>query len=156
MLEHIQLDQKTINEELLGGVLATPKWWLPRRLVPDCGRIHGSGRFRLYDEQGPGRNRTQQAGVLGILPGQLRVLDRHQPRGDNDLRDSEADAGRMATPGDARRRGNDGVFADGRAAHAAVPRGQAVARLLGCSHTTSRAECGRMSAPRSCGTRARL
>ena len=29
MQEHIQLDQKRINEDLLSGVLKTPRWWLP-------------------------------------------------------------------------------------------------------------------------------
>jgi molybdopterin-containing oxidoreductase family membrane subunit len=29
MQEHVQLDQKEINQELLSGVLKTPRWWLP-------------------------------------------------------------------------------------------------------------------------------
>ena len=29
MQEHVQLDQKQINHDLLKGVLRTPKWWLP-------------------------------------------------------------------------------------------------------------------------------
>ena len=29
MQEHIQLSQKQINEDLLDGVLRTPKWWPP-------------------------------------------------------------------------------------------------------------------------------
>jgi Ni/Fe-hydrogenase subunit HybB-like protein len=29
MQEHVQLDQKQINQELLSGVLKTPRWWLP-------------------------------------------------------------------------------------------------------------------------------
>ena len=29
MQEHVQLDQKQINDDLLKGVLRTPKWWLP-------------------------------------------------------------------------------------------------------------------------------
>ena len=131
MLEHVQLDQKTINKDLLDGGAWDAEVVAADGDIPDYHSGHGAGRVRVYDEQGPGRDWSEQAGAVGFLPGQLRVLDRDKPRGDNDLGDTASDAGGVAASGYAGGGGYDGVLADGGAAYASVPRGQAVARLLG-------------------------
>ena len=54
MLEHVQLDQKTINKDLLGGVLRTPKWWLPTVLFLTLVVFTGLGAFGYMMNKGLG------------------------------------------------------------------------------------------------------
>ena len=95
------------------------------------------------------------AGVLGLLSHQLRVLDRHQPRGHADLGDSSPGQRRVAAPGHALRGGHHGVRADDRRDVPDHPPRPAVAVLLADSVSEQRARSGRTSARRSRGTSSR-
>ena len=54
MQEHIQLDQKEINRDLLSGVLGTPKWWLGAVTVLSLVFLSGVGAFGYMLNQGVG------------------------------------------------------------------------------------------------------
>ena len=54
MQEHVQLSQKEINDELLSGVLATPKWWLPSVIFLTLVVMTGLGAFGYMVNQGIG------------------------------------------------------------------------------------------------------
>lgn len=54
MQEHVQLDQKQINSDLLSGVLKTPKWWIPSTLVLFIVFITGIGAFGYMMNKGVG------------------------------------------------------------------------------------------------------
>ena len=54
MQEHVQLDQKQINEDLLKGVLRTPKWWLPSTLLLTVIFLTGMGAFGYMLNKGVG------------------------------------------------------------------------------------------------------
>jgi len=54
MLEHVQLDQKTINKDLLGGVLRTPSWWLPTVIFLLIVVCAGLGAFGYMMNKGLG------------------------------------------------------------------------------------------------------
>ena len=54
MLEHVQLDQKTINKDLLGGVLQTPRWWLPTVIFLLIVVCAGLGSFGYMMNKGLG------------------------------------------------------------------------------------------------------
>lgn len=54
MQEHIQLDQKQINEDLLAGVLGMPKWWLPTVIFLTLVVFTGLGSFGYMMNKGLG------------------------------------------------------------------------------------------------------
>ena len=54
MQEHIQLDQKQINEDLLSGVLKTPRWWLPAVIFVSLVFLTGLGAFGYMLNKGVG------------------------------------------------------------------------------------------------------
>ena len=54
MQEHIQLDQKQINDDLLSGVLRTPRWWLPAITVALLVFLTGMGAFGYMLNKGVG------------------------------------------------------------------------------------------------------
>ena len=54
MQEHVQLDQKQINRDLLSGVLGTPKWWTPAVIILGLVFITGMGAFGYMMNKGVG------------------------------------------------------------------------------------------------------
>ena len=54
MQEHVQLDQKEINESLLSGVLGMPKWWLGLVTFLTLVFLTGVGAFGFMVNQGLG------------------------------------------------------------------------------------------------------
>ncbi|GIS64007.1 MAG: hypothetical protein CM1200mP3_02550 [Chloroflexota bacterium] len=54
MQEHVQLDQKQINEDLLKDVLTVPKWWLPAVLFLGMVVLTGLGSFAFMVYHGLG------------------------------------------------------------------------------------------------------
>ncbi|MDP6512373.1 MAG: polysulfide reductase NrfD, partial [SAR202 cluster bacterium] len=54
MQDHIQLDQKQINDDLLAGVLGMPKWWLPAVLFLTLIVFTGLGAFGYMVNKGLG------------------------------------------------------------------------------------------------------
>ena len=54
MQEHVQLDQKEINESLLSGVLGMPKWWLGLVTFLTLVFLTGVGAFGFMVNQGVG------------------------------------------------------------------------------------------------------
>ena len=54
MQEHVQLDQKQINYDLLKGVLRTPKWWLPATTFAFLVFIIGLSAFGYMLNKGVG------------------------------------------------------------------------------------------------------
>ena len=54
MQDHIQLDQKQINDDLLAGVLGMPKWWLPAVLFLTLVVFAGLGSFGYMMNKGLG------------------------------------------------------------------------------------------------------
>ena len=54
MQEHVQLTQKEINEDLLSGILKTPKWWLGSMLILTLVFITGIGAFGYMVNKGVG------------------------------------------------------------------------------------------------------
>ena len=54
MQEHVQLDQKQINKELLNGVLEMPKWWPGALTIALLIFITGMGAFGYMLNKGVG------------------------------------------------------------------------------------------------------
>ena len=54
MQDHIQLDQKQINDDLLAGVLGMPKWWLPAVIFLTLVVFAGLGSFGYMMNKGLG------------------------------------------------------------------------------------------------------
>ena len=54
MQEHVQLDQRQINRELLSSVLGTPKWWLPAVVFVTLVFLAGVGAFGYMLNKGVG------------------------------------------------------------------------------------------------------
>ena len=54
MQEHVQLTQKEINSDLLKGIMATPRWWLPAVAVLGIVFLTGVGAFGYMLNKGIG------------------------------------------------------------------------------------------------------
>ena len=54
MQEHVQLTQKEINDDLLSGVLHTPRWWIPTVALLTLVILTGMGAFGWMVNQGIG------------------------------------------------------------------------------------------------------
>ena len=69
MQEHVQLDQKQINRELLNGVLQMPKWWPGATVIAFIVFITGMGAFGYMLNKGvgvTGLNRPVYWGVFMV------------------------------------------------------------------------------------------
>ena len=67
MQDHIQLDQKQINEDLLAGVLGMPKWWLPAVLFLILVVLAGLGSFGYMMNKGLGVTGLNRPGMWGFF-----------------------------------------------------------------------------------------
>ena len=67
MLEHIQLDQKTINKDLLDGVLGTPRWWLPTVIFLTIIVATGLGAFGYMMNKGLGVTGLNRPALWGFF-----------------------------------------------------------------------------------------
>ena len=66
MQEHVQLDQKQINDDLLSGVLKTPRWWLPAVAFLGLVFITGAGAYGYMLNQGVGVTGLNRPVMWGI------------------------------------------------------------------------------------------
>ena len=67
MLEHVQLDQKTINRDLLDGVLGTPRWWLPTVIFLTIIVATGLGAFGYMMNKGLGVTGLNRPALWGFF-----------------------------------------------------------------------------------------
>ena len=95
----------------------------------------------------------QRPGRLGLRHHQLRLVDRHRPRGHADLRHPAAAAPGVAHLDQPLRRGDDALRGGlRRPSTRSSTRAGPGSRLLAASRTRTRWACGRTSAARSSGT----
>ena len=66
MQEHVDLDQKQINDDLLNGVLSTPKWWLPAVTVLGIIFLIGAGAYGYMLNKGLGVTGLNRPVMWGI------------------------------------------------------------------------------------------
>ena len=67
MQEHYQLTEKEINRDLLSGVLATPRWWLPLTAFCLLVFLTGVGAFGYMVNKGVGVTGLSRPGYWGFF-----------------------------------------------------------------------------------------
>ena len=67
MQEHIQLTQKEVNQDLLSGVLGTPKWWLVLVAFLLMVFLAGAGAFGYMLNKGVGVTGLNRPVMWGVF-----------------------------------------------------------------------------------------
>ena len=67
MQEHIQLTQREINEDLLSGVLGTPRWWLGAVIFCSIVFLSGAGAFGYMLNKGVGVTGLNRPVMWGVF-----------------------------------------------------------------------------------------
>ena len=126
----MQSTAEQIEQDLLRPLFhSSGKYWVAVALATSL-LLAGVAAFGYQLYAGHRRVGPQLPGVLGLRHHQLRLLDRHQPRGHADLRDSASHQCHLAPPGHSLRRGHHRLLRSDRRHHSALPHRPPVARFL--------------------------
>ena len=127
MQEGKVLPAAQINRDLLRSILETPRWFWPVVSLLGLIVLAAAITIGIMINTGLGITGVELQGGVGLLHHQLRVLDRYQPRRRDALRHPAPGQGRVASPGNPRRRGADHFLADDGDDYAHHPHGPPLA-----------------------------